>query len=74
MYLPTTSLITTGAFTDPLEKFPIVAGVASTADPDGNYDSPEMKKCREVWKQATGQDVKTPTQEMPTRSPPASPR
>jgi hypothetical protein len=61
---PQTGLIASGAFTNPYSKFPLVAGLAATADPNLGYDSAPMQKCRAVWKKASGQDVKSPSQEL----------
>jgi ABC-type branched-subunit amino acid transport system substrate-binding protein len=63
IFVPQTALITPTAFTSPFQKFPLVAGVAGSADPDAGYDTPAMKQCRAAYKKATGKDVKTPTQE-----------
>ncbi len=58
------SLITAGAFTNPYGKFPLVAGVEASADPDAGYNSPSMQHCRAVWKQASGQDVQPASVEL----------
>jgi hypothetical protein len=63
-FQPQTSLIGSGAFTNPYNKFPMVAGLAATADPNLGYDSAPMQRCRAVWKKASGQDVKPPTEEL----------
>ena len=63
IYLPSTSNITAAAFTNPLEKFPIVAGTAVDADPDAGYNTAEMRRCRQVWQKATGKTIKTVAQE-----------
>jgi ABC-type branched-subunit amino acid transport system substrate-binding protein len=55
--------IAAAAFTNPLEKFPIVAGVADSADPNAGFNSPEMRRCREVWKRATGKEILTGEEE-----------
>jgi hypothetical protein len=55
--------ISAAVFTNPLGKFPIVAGLGASADPNAGYDTREMQRCRAVWKQATGKDIQTTTQE-----------
>lgn len=55
--------IAAAAFTNPLAKFPIVAGLGVTSDPNAIYNSPEMARCRDVWKQSTGQTIETEQQE-----------
>jgi hypothetical protein len=63
MYSPQTSLVSSGSFTNDYGKFPLVASLSASADPNLGYDTPAMKRCRDVWKRASGQDVKTPTEE-----------
>ncbi len=63
IYVPQTGLITPGAYTNPYEKFPLIAGLSATDDPDAGYNTPEMKRCREVYKKATGIEVKTAAEE-----------
>jgi hypothetical protein len=55
--------ISAAAFTNPLEKFPIVAGPQPSADPNAGFNTPEMRRCREVWKQATGKEILTGDEE-----------
>jgi hypothetical protein len=64
MYSPQSSLVTSGAFVNGYDKFPLVAGVAPSADPNLGYNTPAMQHCRAVWKQATGKDIETPVQEQ----------
>jgi hypothetical protein len=63
MFSPQSGLVASGSFTNDYTKFPLVASLSLSADPNQGYDTPEMKRCREVWKKASGQDVKPPTQE-----------
>lgn len=65
IFVPQTGLITPAAFTngDAMAKFPIVAGVAASGDPNQGYDSAPMKQCRAAYQNATGNVVKTPTEE-----------
>jgi ABC-type branched-subunit amino acid transport system substrate-binding protein len=55
--------IAAAAFTNPLGKFPIVAGLGATGDPDAAYNTAEFNRCRDVYKKATGKEIKTTTQE-----------
>jgi ABC-type branched-subunit amino acid transport system substrate-binding protein len=64
MFSPQTSLVVSGAYTNPYNKFPIVAGLGVSADPNAGFDTPAMKHCREVWKQATGKDIKPISEEQ----------
>ena len=63
MYSPQTALISAGAFTNPYERFPIVAGLGASSDPDQGYNSAEMRRCRAIWTKATGTEIKTPPEE-----------
>jgi hypothetical protein len=63
IYSPQAGLITPGAYTSPYQKFPFIAGVDAGADPNAGYNTPAMKHCRAVWKQATGKDILTAAQE-----------
>jgi ABC-type branched-subunit amino acid transport system substrate-binding protein len=63
IYVPQTGLVTPGAYTNPFEKFPLIAGVAASADPDAGYNTPEMQRCRDVYTKATGKEIKTMAQE-----------
>ena len=56
--------IAAAAFTNPLEKFPIVAGLGGTSDPNAGYNTAEMRRCREVYKKATGIEIKTEQEEL----------
>jgi hypothetical protein len=63
-YSPQTELILPGAFTNPYGKFPLVAGLAPSADPNAGYDTPTMKHCRDVYTKATGKTIEPFTQEQ----------
>jgi ABC-type branched-subunit amino acid transport system substrate-binding protein len=63
-FSPQTSLVTSGAFTNHYDKFPMVAGLAASADQDLGYDTASMKHCRAVWKKASGKDIKKYTEEQ----------
>jgi hypothetical protein len=58
-----TNTLSAAKFTNPLDRFPTVAGLAPFANEDDAYDSPEMKRCRDVWTKATGQEIKSSTEE-----------
>jgi hypothetical protein len=62
LYSTAVGNIAAAVFTNPLGKFPIVAGLG-VPGADGNYDDPAFAHCRDVWKQATGKEIETPTQE-----------
>ncbi|HEY1737215.1 MAG TPA: hypothetical protein VGI86_00810, partial [Acidimicrobiia bacterium] len=62
-YLPSSILITPSAYTNPLQKFPIVAGPAPSADPNAGFNTPAMQHCRDVYKQATGITIRTPAED-----------
>jgi len=66
MYTPQSSLVTSGAFTNGYNKFPVVAGLSATATSEQGYNTPAMVHCRQVWKAATGQDILTQEQEQQT--------
>src|SRR5262249_25643768 len=51
------------AFTNPLAKFPIVAGLGSSRDPDPEFTAAAFRHCVDVWKQATGKVIQTSLQE-----------
>lgn len=53
--------IAAAAFTNPLGKFPLVAGLGTAGDPYN--DSAEFKRCRDVWQAKTGKTIKTEIQE-----------
>jgi Periplasmic binding protein len=63
MYSPQASLVTSGAFTNGYDKFPLVAGVQANANDNVSLDSAAFRHCREVWKAATGLEVTTPAEE-----------
>jgi hypothetical protein len=64
LFHPLSGLILSGAFTNPYDRFPLVAGLSASADPNQGYDSAPMRRCRAVWRQASGHDVKPPTEEL----------
>jgi ABC-type branched-subunit amino acid transport system substrate-binding protein len=68
-YAPQSGNITAGAYTNPFDKFPLVAGLAPSADIDLGYDTPAMQHCRDVWKQATGKVIERLTVEQRTGKP-----
>jgi hypothetical protein len=55
--------IAAAAFTNPLGKFPLIAGLNTTADPDPEMKTAAFQHCAEVWKQATGKVIQTQVQE-----------
>jgi ABC-type branched-subunit amino acid transport system substrate-binding protein len=65
IYLPTTDLITPGAFTGAslMGKFPIVAAPGASADPNAGYNTPAMQACRAAYQKATGKTIETAAQE-----------
>ena len=64
-YVPQTSLVTPAGiqYADLFVKFPIVAGVAASGDPNAGYNTPIMQKCRAAYKRETGKEIQTATQE-----------
>ncbi|HZR12313.1 MAG TPA: ABC transporter substrate-binding protein [Acidimicrobiia bacterium] len=62
IFSPVVGNLQAAAYTNPLGKFPIVAG---TGVPNQNYnfDDPAFAHCRQVWKQATGNEIVNPDQE-----------
>jgi ABC-type branched-subunit amino acid transport system substrate-binding protein len=63
-YSPQTGSTAAGAFTNPYGEFPLVAGLSASGDPDEGYDTPEMQRCRDVWKRASGRDIKPASEEL----------
>lgn len=63
IYVPSTSYVTPGAYTNPFDKFPFIGGLSVSADPDAGFNTPEMQRCRAVYQQATGIDIKTQREE-----------
>lgn len=55
--------IAAAAFTNPFAKFPIVAGLGASADPDELYNGAEFTRCRDVYEKATGKKIQTQQQE-----------
>jgi ABC-type branched-subunit amino acid transport system substrate-binding protein len=55
--------IAAATFTNPLAKFPIVAGLGASADPDAEMKTAAFKHCADVYKQATGQVIQSQLQE-----------
>ena len=58
MYTPQTSLVMSGAFTNPYGKFPVVGALQASADPSLGYNTAAMKHCRDVYKAATGKVIR----------------
>jgi hypothetical protein len=50
-------------FTSPFAKFPIVAGLSASGAVSPEFDTTAFKHCVAVWKQASGQQIKTQPQE-----------
>jgi hypothetical protein len=63
-YAPQTSVLAAGAYTNPYGKFPLIGGLAASANQDEGYDTPEMRHCRDVWKRTTGMDIKPYSEEL----------
>jgi ABC-type branched-subunit amino acid transport system substrate-binding protein len=63
LFTVSTGDIAAAAFTNPLGKFPLVAGVASGFDDTGYPQTKEFQRCRDVWKRASGKDIKSVLQE-----------
>jgi ABC-type branched-subunit amino acid transport system substrate-binding protein len=55
--------IAAAAFTNPLGKFPVVAGLGALADPDAVFRTAAFRHCVDVWKRATGKTIETSRQE-----------
>ncbi len=60
LYSTSVGNIAAAVFTNPLGKFPLVAGLAA---PGAELSDPAMQRCVQVWKQATGKDIVGPEQE-----------
>ena len=52
--------IAAAAFTNPLGNFPMVAGIGGPPD---IYDNTDFTRCRQVYEDATGETILTPTEE-----------
>jgi hypothetical protein len=63
-YSPQTSLVAPGAFTNPYDKFPFIGALAANANSDAAFDTEAMRHCREVYKAATGKEIKPPSVEQ----------
>jgi hypothetical protein len=63
-YSPQTSLVAPGAFTNPYDKFPFIGALAANSNSDAAFDTESMRHCREVYKTATGKEIKPPSVEM----------
>jgi ABC-type branched-subunit amino acid transport system substrate-binding protein len=57
LYTLETGNIAAGAFTNPFGKFPVVAGLGGSGDPDAAIQSPAFQKCADAWKQASGKEI-----------------
>ncbi|HWS48403.1 MAG TPA: ABC transporter substrate-binding protein [Acidimicrobiia bacterium] len=55
--------IAAAAFTNPLAKFPIVAGLGASGDPTAEFKNPAFVHCAAVWKEATGKVIENQLQE-----------
>jgi Periplasmic binding protein len=66
MYAPQQSLVSSGAYTNPYGKFPVVGALAAGADPNLGYDSAAMKHCRDAYTAETGKTVLPLTEEQKT--------
>jgi hypothetical protein len=56
--------IAAAAFTNPLDKFPVVSGVSiPVAETHSYFDDEAFAHCRDVWKRATGKEIKTINEE-----------
>jgi ABC-type branched-subunit amino acid transport system substrate-binding protein len=63
LYSVSTGNVAAAAFTNPLGKFPIVAGVAADADPNAAMGTAEFRRCADVWKRATGNTIRSEAEE-----------
>jgi hypothetical protein len=63
LYTLDTGNIAAAAFTNPFEKFPIVAGLSSGVEPGGEFDTAAFKHCVDVYEKATNKKVKDQLQE-----------
>jgi ABC-type branched-subunit amino acid transport system substrate-binding protein len=63
MFGLSTGTLGAAAYTNPLDKFPIVAGTEASADPDAGFNTPAMARCRNIWKHATGKEIVDAAQE-----------
>jgi ABC-type branched-subunit amino acid transport system substrate-binding protein len=55
--------IAAAAFTNPLGKFPIVAGIAASGVAAPEFQTAAFKNCAAEWKKATGKDIQNQLQE-----------
>jgi branched-chain amino acid transport system substrate-binding protein len=62
MYSLRAGNVTAAAYTNPLEKFPLVGGLDSPANYDA-YESAEFERCRSVYEEATGIQIIRPEEE-----------
>jgi hypothetical protein len=63
LYFPSTGVIIGAAYTEPLAKMALVAGLSPRADPSGGFDTPIMRACRDAYQKATGKVIQTLDQE-----------
>jgi ABC-type branched-subunit amino acid transport system substrate-binding protein len=57
MFLPSVENVGAAAYTNPLNKFPLIVATSPSGDPNAAFDTPAMQHCRQVWKQKTGQQI-----------------
>jgi len=55
--------IAAGAFTNPFSKFPVVAGLSTGAQAGDEFKTAAFKHCADVYKKATGREIKNQLQE-----------
>jgi ABC-type branched-subunit amino acid transport system substrate-binding protein len=63
LYSVSTGNIAAAAFTNPFQKFPVIAGVAADADPNAAMNTAEFQRCADVWKKATGKTIQSEAEE-----------
>jgi hypothetical protein len=63
IFSPSVGNLQAAVYTNPLGKFPIVAGTAAPLLPNWSFDDPAFAHCVQVWKQASGKDIVSPNQE-----------
>jgi ABC-type branched-subunit amino acid transport system substrate-binding protein len=63
LYSVSTGNVAAAAFTNPFDKFPVVAGVGADAEPDAAMDTAEFQRCAEVWNKATGNTIESVAEE-----------
>jgi hypothetical protein len=63
LYSLDTGNIAAAAFTNPFAKFPLVAALGASAEPDPELNTEAFKHCVDVYRQASGQTVQSQLQE-----------